>query len=211
MEELLNRLIAAIEFGKRKDATALTQELLDAGMPPKDILEKGMICAMSSVGAKFKADEIFVPEVLIAARAMKASMAVLKPTLIEAGIQPKGTIIIGTITGDLHDIGKNLVAMMCEGCGLSVIDLGVDVTPEKFVEAVQENKPRIVAISALLTTTMVNIPSVLEALDTAGLRDYVKVMVGGAPVTQEWATSIGADGYTEDAASAAEMAQALIG
>ncbi|NLD61806.1 cobalamin-binding protein [Candidatus Sumerlaeota bacterium] len=211
MEELLNRLITAIEFGKRKDATALTQELLDAGMPPKDILEKGMICAMSSVGAKFKADEIFVPEVLIAARAMKASMAVLKPTLVEAGIKPKGTIIIGTIAGDLHDIGKNLVAMMCEGCGLSVIDLGVDVTPERFVDAVQENKPRIVAISALLTTTMVNIPSVLEALGTAGLRDHVKVMVGGAPVTQEWATSIGADGYTEDAASAAEMAQALIG
>lgn len=210
MQELFEQLALAVENGKRKETAPLVQQLLSAGKAPQDILEKGLIAGMSSIGVKFKEGEVFVPEVLVAARAMKAAMEVLKPALSEAGAEPKGTMVIGTVQGDLHDIGKNLVAMMCEGCGLAVIDLGVDVAPEKFVEAVREHKPKVLAISALLTTTMINIPAVLEALDAAQLRSQVKILVGGAPVTNEWASQIGADGYSADAASAADMAKAFV-
>ena len=210
MQELFEQLALAVENGKRKETAPLVQQLLSAGTAPQDILEKGLIAGMSSIGGKFKEGEVFVPEVLVAARAMKAAMEVLKPALSEAGAEPKGTMVIGTVQGDLHDIGKNLVAMMCEGCGLAVIDLGVDVAPEKFVEAVREHKPKVLAISALLTTTMINIPAVLEALDAAQLRSHVKILVGGAPVTNEWASQIGADGYSADAASAADMAKAFV-
>lgn len=208
MQELFEQLAYAVENGKRKETAPLTQQLLDGGVAPQEILQQGLIAGMSSIGVKFKAGEVFVPEVLIAARAMKAAMEVLKPALAAVGAQPVGTLVIGTVQGDLHDIGKNLVAMMCEGCGLAVVDLGVDVAPEKFVQAVQEHKPKVLALSALLTTTMMNIPAVLAALSASGLRESLKIMVGGAPVTDAWAKQIGADGYCADAASAADMAKA---
>ena len=196
-----------LQRGKAKDLAALVTEELAAGVAPKDILTEGLIAGMGIVGTKFKNNEIFVPEVLIAARAMNAALAVLKPALADSGVEPVGTAVICTVKGDLHDIGKNLVKMMIEGTGIRVVDLGVDCSAEKIVEAVKENNADIVCLSALLTTTMMYQKDIIDALKAAGLRDKVKVMVGGAPVTQAFADEIGADAYTPDAASAAEKAR----
>lgn len=179
---------------------------MDEGIPAKDVLEQGLLSGMSVVGEKFKNNEVFVPEVLIAARAMNAGVAILKPYLTEAGVEAKGTAVIGTVKGDLHDIGKNLVKMMLEGRGLNVIDLGVDVEPERFVQAAIDNEADIICCSALLTTTMGEMKHVVEAAAAKGIRDKVKIMIGGAPVTQSFCDSIGADCYTADAASAADEA-----
>ena len=211
MEAQLKELAEAIIAGNRKKTAEITQQLLDAGAAPKQILENGLIAGMAVVGARFKCGEYFVPEVLVAARSMKAAMEILKPRLSSADMESHGTVVIGTVRGDLHDIGKNLVAMMTEGAGFRVIDLGVDVAPEKFAEAVKEHNASVVGISALLTTTMVAIPEVIKALVDAGVRDKVKVIVGGAPVTAEWAAEIGADGYSPDAASAVDKCKELVG
>ena len=198
---------ALLQRGKAKDLAALVTEELAAGVNPKDIHNEGLIAGMGIVGTKFKNNEIFVPEVLIAARAMNAALAILKPALADSGVEPIGTAVICTVKGDLHDIGKNLVKMMIEGTGIKVVDLGVDCTAEKVVEAVKENDADIVCLSALLTTTMMYQKDIIDALKAAGLRDKVKVMIGGAPVTQAFADEIGADAYTPDAASAAEKAR----
>jgi len=200
-------LSQAVENGKRNDAKQLTQALLAEGQKPLDIVEKGLVPGMSAIGEKFKNNEVFVPEMLIAARAMKEAMALLEPLLAQAGIKPKNTVVIGTVHGDLHDIGKNLVAMMLKGANFGVVDLGVNVTAEKFVEAVKSHNAHVVALSALLTTTMPAMKTIVEALRAAGLP--VKVMIGGAPVTADFAKEIGADGYSSDAASAVDTALSL--
>ena len=206
----LEEVAAAVEKGKVKIVAGLTQEALDEGFSAAEILNTGMIGAMAVVGEKFKNNEIFVPEMLIAARAMKKGVEVLTPYLKAAGTESKGKLILGTVAGDLHDIGKNLVGMMIEGAGFEVIDLGVDVPAEKFIECMKANPDcKIVALSALLTTTMPAIKSTIDAIVAAGLRDTVKIMIGGAPVTQAFADEVGADGYSEDAASAAELANKL--
>jgi 5-methyltetrahydrofolate--homocysteine methyltransferase len=207
----LQKIADAVIAGNREEVARLTQAAIDEGVSPADIINQGLIAGMSVVGAKFKANEFYVPEVLIAARAMHAGMDLIKPLLVETGVEPRGVVVIGTVKGDLHDIGKNLVAMMLEGGGYEVIDLDVDVAPEKFVAAVNEKNPQIVALSALLTTTMPSMKDTIDALAAAGVRDKVKVMIGGAPVTQEYADEIGADGYAPDAASAVDLANALVG
>jgi len=197
--------------GKAKAIAGAVQEALDAGCDPSDILNKGMIAAMDEVGAKFKSGEIFVPEMLVAARAMKKGVEVLKPHLATGVAGAAGKIIVGTVAGDLHDIGKNLVAMMMESAGFEVIDLGVDVAKEKFIEAYEANpETKIVCCSALLTTTMPALKDAVALLNDAPFRSKIKVMVGGAPITQEFADEIGADAYTEDAASAAQRAKELV-
>ncbi len=203
-------LSLAVEKGKRNDAKALTQALLDEGVKPLDIVEKGLVPGMSAIGEKFKNNEVFVPEMLIAARAMKEAMGLLEPLLAQAGIKPKHTVVIGTVQGDLHDIGKNLVAMMLKGANFGVVDIGTNVPPEKFVAAVTEHKAGLLALSALLTTTMPAMRSAVEAVRAAGLKD-VKILIGGAPVTQDFADEIGADGYSADAASAVDVALKLLG
>lgn len=201
----------AIIKGKNKDAAALTEALLAEGVTAKQILDEGMIPGMNVVGEKFKNNEYYVPEVLIAARAMKAAMELVRPKLLEAKVEPKGKVAIATVRGDLHDIGKNLVAMMLEGAGWDILDLGVDCSPEQFVDAVVNQGADIVAMSALLTTTMPSMKETVDALKEAGVRDKAKVMIGGAPVTQQYADEIGADGYSADAASAVDLANSLIG
>jgi 5-methyltetrahydrofolate--homocysteine methyltransferase len=181
------------------------------GIPPGEILDEGLIKGMDVVGEKFKNGEFFIPEVLLAARVMHAGMDILKPALVSSGVEPVGKVVLGTVKGDLHDIGKNLVAMMLEGAGFEVIDLGIDVPPEKFVEAVRNDGACIRAMSALLTTTMTAMKTTLEALQEAGIRDDVMAMIGGAPVTQDYADEIGADGYARDAASAIDKAKKLMG
>lgn len=200
----------ALMNGRAKKVAELVQAALDEGAKAEDILTQGLISGMSQIGELFKNNEVYVPEVLVAARAMKAGMALIKPALVAADVPPAGVVAIGTIEGDLHDIGKNLVAMMLEGNGFSVIDLGTDVSAEQFVDAVKNQKADIVAMSALLTTTMPNMRKVVEALEAAGLRDQVSIMIGGAPVTDAYAKEIGADGYSSDAASAAELALKLM-
>ena len=207
----LQALADAIINGKRDDAKRLTQEALDGGTSPEQVLNEGLIAGMTVVGERFKNNEFYVPEVLIAARAMKESMAVLQPKLVESGVEPVARVAIGTVKGDLHDIGKNLVAMMLEGGGFGIIDLGVDVAPEQFLEKVQNEGARIVAMSALLTTTMPAMRDTISALEEADARGQVKVMIGGAPVTQKYADEIGADGYAPDAASAVDKAKELLG
>lgn len=202
-----DEISALLQKGRPRELSALVQEELADGTAANDILTKALIPGMSAVGERFKKNEIFVPEVLITARAMNAALNILKPVLAQAGVEPIGKAVICTVKGDLHDIGKNLVKMMIEGTGISVIDLGIDCPPERVVEAVKEYKPDIVCLSALLTTTMVNQKETIDALKEAGLRDQVKVMVGGAPVTQAFADEIGADAYTPDAATAAEVAR----
>ena len=209
MEAELQALAEAIINGKRNDAAELTKKLIDAGVPAKRILDEGLIAGMSVVGEKFKNGEYFVPEVLVAARAMKAAMELLRPLLAASDVEPIGTVVIGTVRGDLHDIGKNLVAMMLKGAGFRVVDLGVDVPAEKFFEAAKEHNADIVGMSALLTTTMIYMPEVIKALEAEGIRNRVKVIVGGAPVTQEWADQIGADVYAPDAASAVDKCKEL--
>ena len=206
----LEEVAAAVKKGKVKIVAGLTQEALDEGFSASEILNTGMIGAMAVVGEKFKNNEIFVPEMLIAARAMKKGVEVLTPYLKAAGTESKGKLILGTVAGDLHDIGKNRVGMMIEGAGFEVIDLGVDGPAEKFIECMKANPDcKIVALSALLTTTMPAIKDTIEAIKASGLRDTVKIMIGGAPVTQAFADEVGADGYSEDAASAAELANKL--
>ncbi len=209
MNELLQNISEKLQKGNMPEVVTLTNQAVSEGLDASDILE-GLLSGMGIIGEKFKKNEVFVPEVLIAARAMNAGLDVIKPLLEEQGVEPIGKVIIGTVKGDLHDIGKNLVRMMMVGAGLEVIDLGVDVSPEKYIAAVEENNPDIIAMSALLTTTMPNMKLVIEALEEKGLRDKVKVMIGGAPVTDDYAEEIGADKYTVDAASAAELAKELI-
>jgi 5-methyltetrahydrofolate--homocysteine methyltransferase len=204
----LSELSVAVEAGKRNDAKAITQALLDQGMKPLDVVEQGLVPGMSAIGEKFKNNEVFVPEMLIAARAMKECMAILEPLLAQAGIKPKFTAVIGTVQGDLHDIGKNLVAMMLKGANFGIVDLGTNVPPEKFVAAAQEHGAHLVCLSALLTTTMPAMKTTVEAIKAAGL-SAVKIMVGGAPVTQDYANEIGAHGYSPDAASAVDLALTL--
>ncbi len=205
-----NEISELLQKGKAKDVTEKVQEAIDSGAPVEEILEKGLIAGMNVIGGKFKNNEIYVPEVLIAARAMNKAMEILEPKLVEAGVESKGKLVIGTVKGDLHDIGKNLVAMMYKGAGYDVIDLGIDVTPEKFVEAAKENNAKLIGLSALLTTTMPAMKDVVEKVKSEGMDD-VKVVIGGAPVTQAYADEIGADGYAPDAASAIEVGQKLAG
>ena len=204
----LSELALAVEGGKRNDAKLHTQALLEQGLKPLEIVEQGLVPGMASIGEKFKNNEVFVPEMLIAARAMKECMGILEPLLAEAGIKPKYTAVIGTVQGDLHDIGKNLVAMMLKGANFGIVDLGTNVTPEKFVAAAQEHNAQLICLSALLTTTMPAMKLTVQAVRAAGLT-RAKIMVGGAPVTQEYSDEIGADGYSQDAASAVDLAMQL--
>jgi 5-methyltetrahydrofolate--homocysteine methyltransferase len=204
----MQALAEALVRGDRAKVVELTKKALDERVSPAKILNQGLVAGMDVIGKRFKANEIYVPEVLIAARAMKGGMEVLEPKLIEAGVKPVGIVVIGTIKGDLHDIGKNLVAMMLTGGGLKVVDLGIDVAPDKFVEAAKSNKAQLVAMSALLTTTMPQMAEVVKAVKSSGVK--VKTIIGGAPVTQSYADEIGADGYAPDAASAVDVAKSLI-
>ena len=207
LKDIADNVIA----GKADKVKELTQSAVDGGMSVRDILNKGLIAGMAVVGTKFKANEFYVPEVLIAARAMKAGMTIIEPLLEKAGIKPVGKIAIGTVKGDLHDIGKNLVAMMLKGAGFHIVDLGIDVAPEKFAGAVTQDGVEIICLSALLTTTMTSMKTTIQALEANNIRKKVKVMIGGAPVTQSYADEIGADGYAPDAASAVDKAKVLLG
>jgi corrinoid protein of di/trimethylamine methyltransferase len=205
----LQKLYDAVLNGDAKTAAAVTAEALSENVPPMELITKYMVPAMDEVGKRFECEEYFVPELLLSARAMKAALEPLRPLLAAAGAQPAGRVVIGTVKGDLHDIGKNLVASMLEGGGFEVVDLGADVPPEKFIEAIKANGSNIVALSALLTVTMPSMKTTIEALKDAGVRDRVKIMVGGAPVTQQFADEIGADGYSENASLAVALARRL--
>ena len=207
----LHEISVQLQAGKAKIVKGLVQQAIDEGVPAQEILEKGLLDGMNVIGEKFKNNEVFVPEVLIAARAMNQGVALLKPLLGEAGVKASGKVCIGTVQGDLHDIGKNLVKLMLEGKGLEVIDLGTDVAPETFVQTAIDQNCQIICCSALLTTTMGVMADVVKAAESAGIRDKVKIMIGGAPVNQAFCDQIGADVYTSDAASAAEAAVALCG
>jgi 5-methyltetrahydrofolate--homocysteine methyltransferase len=207
MDQIKNIYQAVLE-GDMGAVEENVQAALDAGVLPVDILQKGLIAAMGEVGRLFEEGEYFVPEMLIAARAMKAGLTILKPLLVDSGIEPAGKVAVGTVKGDLHDIGKNLVAMMLEGAGFEIVDLGTDVTPEQFVEAVKDGVD-IIGLSALLTTTMPSMEGTIKAITDAGLRDRVKIMIGGAPVTAEYARQIGADGFAPDASQAVTLAKTL--
>ena len=198
-----------LQKGKAKDVAALVETALNDGVAPDVILNEGLVVGMNQIGEKFRNNEVYVPEVLVAARAMNAGLKILKPALSLAGVEPVGKAVICTVEGDMHDIGKNLVKMMIEGQGIECVDLGVNVAPARVVEAVKESGAKVVCLSALLTTTMIGQKAVIDALVEAGIRDQVKVMVGGAPVTQQFADEIGADCYTLDAASAAKAARAF--
>jgi 5-methyltetrahydrofolate--homocysteine methyltransferase len=204
----LKALADAVINGDQNKASEITKAALEEGTAAKVILDDGLIAGMDIVGARFKKNEIYIPEVLISARAMKTAMAVLEPELVKAGVEPVGKLLIGTVQGDLHDIGKNLVAMMLKGAGFDVIDLGVDVGPEKFIEQVKAANVQLVGMSALLTTTMPGMEKTIKALKDSGTP--VKVMIGGAPVTKDYADRIGADGYAPDAASAVDLAKSLV-
>ncbi|MEA4888942.1 MAG: corrinoid protein [Clostridiaceae bacterium] len=208
--ELLIKISEALQKGKAKDVKAMVQEAVDAGISAQQILNEGLLSGMNVIGVKFKNNEVYVPDVLIAARAMKAGTEILKPLLVADGVKATGRVVIGTVKGDLHDIGKNLVGMMMEGQGLEVIDVGTDVSADRFIAAATENNAQIICCSALLTTTMGEMKAVVEAAVAAGIRDKVTIMVGGAPVNDAFAKSIGADIYTPDAASAAEAAVAAL-
>jgi len=203
---IVHEISEMLQKGNAPKVKALVEQALAENVPAKDILNDGMIAGMMEVGQKFKENKVYVPEVLIAARAMNAGLAVLKPYLAAAGVKPVGKAVICTVKGDLHDIGKNLVKMMLEGVGVECVDLGVDADGAKIVNAIKESGATLVCLSALLTTTMTSQRDIIEAIKAAGIRDAVKIMVGGAPVTQSWADEIGADAYTADAASAAEVA-----
>jgi 5-methyltetrahydrofolate--homocysteine methyltransferase len=206
----IQTLYDAILNGNAKAAKEITQTSLAAGANPQALVDDTMIPAMNEVGRRYEANEYFVPELLIAARAMKASLELIRPLLSARGAEPVGRVVIGTVQGDLHDIGKNLVGAMLEGAGFEVIDLGVDVSPEKFINAAKEKKATLVALSALLTTTMHSMKAVMEKLRESGMRDNVKVMIGGAPVTQKYADEIGADGYSSNANAAVALARKLL-
>lgn len=206
---VLNEISENLQKGKAKIVKELVQQAIDEGIPAQDILEQGLLSGMNVIGEKFKKNEVFVPEVLVAARAMNQGAALLKPLLAESGVESVGKVCIGTVKGDLHDIGKNLVKMMMEGKGLEVIDLGTDVAPETYVKTAVEQNCQIICCSALLTTTMPVMGDVVKEAEKAGIRDKVKIMVGGAPVTEAFCEQIGADKYTMDAASAADAAVAF--
>ena len=207
---LLQEISEKLQRGKAKDVAALVTQALELNISPEIILNQGLVSGMNVIGDKFRQNEVFVPEVLVAARAMNAGLKILKPALSGAGVEPLGTAVICTVKGDMHDIGKNLVKMMIEGQGIACIDLGVDVDPQTIVDTVRDNDVQLVCLSALLTTTMYGQKEVIDALCAAGLRDKVRVMVGGAPITQGFADEIGADCSTLDAASAAREAKRLI-
>ncbi|MGD0982832.1 MAG: corrinoid protein [Acidimicrobiales bacterium] len=206
----LPQLINAVIAGNAPEAKTLTEAALAEGVAPGTIVNEGLIAAMGVVGERFGRGEIYVPEMLLAARAMQTGLTILEPLMAKADIASRGTVVIGTVKGDVHDIGKNIVAIMLKGSGFTVHDLGVDVPAERFVEAIQEHSPDLIGLSALLTTTMPAMKTVIEAIEHAGLRDRVRVMVGGAPITEEYARSVGADGYGRDAGEAAEQAKQLI-
>lgn len=208
--DLIQKISEELQKGNVKEVPRLTREALDAGISPAKILKEGLIAGMDVVGERFRKDELFIPEVLVAARAMHGGMDLLRPKLAEAEVKLTGKMVLGTVKGDLHDIGKNLVGMMMEGAGFQVIDLGIDIPSEKFIEAVRAHQADLVGLSALLTTTMPMMKQVIQSFVTAGLREKVKVMVGGAPVTEKFAREIGADGYAPDAASAVQVAKSLI-
>ena len=205
MEPVLQAMFDAVVGGKKAEVEARVREALEAKVPPERILTEGLIGAMKEVGSQFECGNFYVPEMLIAARAMQSGLAILKPVLVAQGVATAGKIVIGTVAGDLHDIGKNLVAMMLEGAGYEIIDLGTDVAPEKFAQAVREHGAKFVGMSALLTTTMQNMRSVIEAIDDLGMRQQVKIVIGGAPVTESYAQEIGADGYAPDASRAVAL------
>lgn len=203
---ILNEISEFLQQGRAKNVKELVQQAIDEGIDAKTILEEGLLSGMGIIGEKFKKNEVYVPNVLIAARAMNAGTELLKPLLQESGVKAKGKVVIGTVKGDLHDIGKNLVRMMMEGKGLEVIDLGVDVSAEKFIESAKAENAQIIALSALLTTTMPEMENVVKAAEAAGIRDTITIMIGGAPVTDSFCLNIKADIYTPDAASAADAA-----
>ncbi len=207
---ILDEISEWVQKGRVPQVKELVQKALDEGVDPKKILDEGLLLGMSIIGGKFKKNEVFVPEVMIAARAMNAGMSVLEPVLVSVGNKSLGKVVIGTVKGDLHDIGKNLVGMMIKGAGLEVVDIGVDVSATKFIDSAEEQQADIICMSALLTTTMPRMKEVIEELNNRGLRDKYIVLVGGAPVTEEYAKQIGADGYTPDASTAAEKAKELV-
>ncbi|MGD2157223.1 MAG: corrinoid protein [Anaerolineales bacterium] len=210
MSRIFERLSTIILEGDGEKAPELVQKALDQGLAPKDILDNGLIVGMDEVGARFKRGDMFVPEVLMSADAMSAGLDVLRPHLAASGVKLLGKIVMGTVKGDLHDIGKNLVSMMCEGSGFEMIDIGFNAEPEKFIEAIKEHQPDIVGMSAMLTTTMRAMGYTIKAIEEAGLRDQVKIMVGGAPVDKEFADRIGADGYGSNAPSGSDLAKQLV-
>jgi len=211
MAEDLGKMAEAVIAGKVEEVGNMTKEFLDGGMDPEEVLNKGLIAGMDVVGQRFKAGDMFIPEVLRSAKAMSAGMEHLRPVLAEGDTKRAGTFVIGTVEGDLHDIGKNLVGMMFEGAGFKVVNLGIDLKPEVFVDAVKEHKPDMLGMSALLTTTMPKMGETINALKEAGVRDQVKIMVGGAPVTEEYAKEIGADLYGANAASSVDKAKEVLG
>jgi 5-methyltetrahydrofolate--homocysteine methyltransferase len=209
MNEKLKSIFQAILDGDMTATTGGVQAAIDSGIAPGIVLGEALIPAMKEVGSLFEKGEYFVPEMLVSARAMKAGLEILKPLLVDTGVEPAGKVVVGTVKGDLHDIGKNLVAMMLQGAGFEIIDLGTDVTPDQFVAAVR-NGADVVGLSALLTTTMPSMESTIKAIEAAGLRDRVKIMIGGAPITAEYARRVGADGYARDASQAATLAREFI-
>ena len=211
MSELLGKMAESLIAGKVDEVVDFTKEALDAGSGPQDILEQGLLAGMDVVGQRFKANEMFIPEVLRCAKCMHGAMEILRPLLAETGVRTAGSLVIGTVKGDLHDIGKNLVGMMFEGAGFEVIDLGIDQEPQAFVDALKEHKASLFGMSALLTTTMPKMGETINAIKEAGIRDQVKIIVGGAPVTSGFAKEIGADAYASNAASAVEKGKELIG
>lgn len=204
------KFYAFLSQGKMEEVKKLTQEAVDQGESPEAILKQGLIHAMEQIGVRFKNGEIYIPEVLIAARAMHAGMDVLKPILSKSNTPMVGKVVIGTVKGDLHDIGKNLVVMMLEGGGFEVVDLGIDVSAQKFIEAIKDHHPQVIGMSALLTTTMTEMKNIIHAIEWAGLKNQVKTIVGGAPLTEKFAKEIGADGYAPDAASAVDVVKSLL-
>jgi len=211
MSELLERLSTAVLEGDSEKSLKLVQRGLRNELSPKEILDKGLVVGMDEVGARFKRGDMFVPEVLMSADSMAAAMEILRPLLEESGADLLGKIVMGTVKGDLHDIGKNLVSMMCEGAGFEIIDIGFNVDTEKFIEAIKEHQPKIIGMSAMLTTTMRAMGHTIKAIEEAGLRDQVKIMVGGAPVDRDFAARISADGYGSNAPSGADLAKQLAG
>ena len=211
MSGILEQISTAVIEGSLDDIVDLTEDALDEDLSAQEILDNGLMAGMDYVGVEFKAGNMFVPEVLRSAKAMQNAMGILKPLLAESGAKRAGRVLVGTVKGDLHDIGKNLVGMMCEGAGFEVTDIGKDIAPEGFVAAIKEYEPDVLGMSALLTTTMRAMGHTIKALEEAGLRDKVKVMIGGAPVTQAFADEIGADGYASNAASAADLAKKFVG
>ena len=211
MSELLGKMAESLIAGKIDEVVDLTKEALDGGAAPADILDQGLLAGMDVVGQRFKAEEMFIPEVLRCAKCMHGAMEILRPLLEETGAESIGTLIIGTVKGDLHDIGKNLVGMMFEGAGFDVVDIGIDKEPQVFVDAIKEHNATLIGMSALLTTTMPKMGETINAIKEAGIRDQVKILVGGAPITAAFSEEIGADGYASNAASAVDKGKALMG